>query len=139
MKSISFLIVFLFTGYAYSMPVFYDTTTLNVDSWGYVETEKYLSDYPNLKMIYVKDDDPILKNRIPYLKYNKLKNKICLKTKAQITAIKNEERKQKIRSEIRALKKQEAEALSDGYDVSVETSAIKQKIDTLKQEYDSIP
>src|SRR3990167_8714339 len=120
MRSISFLFVFIFVVPVYSMPVFYDTTTLNVDSWGHIDTDKYLSDYPNLDVVYVKDGDAILKNNRTHIRYDKTTKNIVLKTWFQIDSLKNDERRQKIRNEIRILKRQEMEALSDGFEVSIE-------------------
>lgn len=139
MRSISFLFVFIFVVPVYSMPVFYDTTTLNVDSWGHIDTDKYLSDYPNLDVVYVKDGDAILKNNRTHIRYDKTTKNIVLKTWFQIDSLKNDERRQKIRNEIRILKRQEMEALSDGFEVSIETETIKQKVESLKQDYLSIP
>lgn len=140
MKIIKLTVCMVFmASVANAMTVYYDSETLDVACWGYQDSEAYLKLNPNLKIVYVKDDDEILTNPTSYLKYNKTTKKIALKTAEQINTIKNELKKQQIRTEIRVLKRREMEALSDGYDVSIETASIRQKVETLKQEYDLIP
>lgn len=64
------------------------------------------------------------------------------KTASEITAVKNNKRKDEIRSKVRVLKASIQAALlerQEGFDVSQETTTIRAKIETLKAEYNSLP
>lgn len=100
----------------------------------------YESD-PNVVTVNVAGNDIPYNQRSEY-KFSIAENKFVLKTEAEKNAARNEIRKVQIRKEIRGLKNTLDSALkekNEGFDVSVETTTIRTKIDLLKQEYQSLP
>lgn len=141
--TVSLFLLFGICGRICAMVVYYDTTTLNVVCWGTQDQDEYLSAYPNLKTISVKEDDPILKNPTENLRLRASDNSIQLKPQATIDAQAVKKRKSQIERDVRELRRRMNEAMQsyeqDGFNVSVETTTIRREINTLKSEYQSLP
>ena len=118
-----------------------DKTTGEIKEGGEYDGGQFKNN-PAYKIKYIKSSDPILKNRFDHLKYDSDTDTVSLKTQNEIDAVKNAKRKKEIIGEIRALVAQYQEAIlvsKEGFNVSIETSTIRNKVSDLKTEYQSLP
>lgn len=139
---IAFSLLLSLSPKAFCIGVFYDSTTFNVVCKGAQDAKQYLEQNPNLSVIFIKDEDPILKNAVENLKYDPKTVMVVLKDAATIQSIQSQKRKQEIYMEVNALKQQNFQALqarTEGFDVTEETTTIRTRINALKAEYQALP
>ena len=141
MKRIFYLLVFVsICSVTNAQNVFYNTVTGDVACFGTIDPVKYIQTYPELSWVCVSDDNPLLKEKLNSLKV--VAGVVKKKSSAEIQVIIDENRKKEIRALIRNLKTQYVSAMqesAEGFNVSSETTTIRQEINTLKQEYQGLP
>ena len=118
-----------------------DKTTGEIKEGGEYDGGQF-KDNPAYRIKHIKDSDPILKIRFEHLKYDKNTDTVSLKTQNEIDTVTNKKRKKEIIGEIRVLAAQYQEAVllsKEGFDVSTETSTIRNRVAELKTEYQSLP
>lgn len=131
-----FIFIFLASN-SFAYQLVYDSSG-NVKEWGYQDTTKLKEQ--GYFVMAVKEDNQLLKLPIAHLKV--IDGILVSKPNSEITQIENNKRKESIKIEIISLLKQYTDYMNlnkDGFDVSVETTTFKNKIKTLKQEYQSLP
>ena len=134
----SIVLFFLFVSNALSVSVFYDKATNDVKCWGKIDGVQYVKENPELNVVIVKDNDPILNNPKEYLKFNTSTGKVILKSSIERNSEDSKKLKQNLKREMISLLNEESNLLrlaKEGFDVSVETTSIRNQIEVLKTQY----
>ena len=141
MKYILIAIIFgASLGYSAEYKLAYDNVTLNPIEWGVQDMDRWFG-VSTVTVVAHSEIDPMLRVDKDYIRFNEDTNLLEMKSKSEIISTKNDRRKAIIIDSVKQLKEDLRTYLNmneDGFDVVAQTTTIKNKLDTLKNEYDGL-